>query len=59
MANKVNILEIFTEKPNLESVFIELINRPVQKSSLKELLDEMTPADYTDDLTSEEKEENN
>ena len=59
MANNVNILEIFTEKPNLESVFIELINRPVQKSSLRELLDEMTPDDYTDDQTSEEKEENN
>ena len=65
MANKVNILEIFTEKPNLESVFIELINRPVQKSSLKELLAEMAPAESSeedapaDDDTSEEKEENN
>lgn len=37
----VSILEMYTDKPNLESVFIELINRPVKKSGLQELLDEM------------------
>ena len=62
--NKVTILEIYTDKPNLEKVFIELINRPVQKNSLKELLEEMTPAGYTEEDSdsedaNEEKEENN
>ncbi len=36
----VSILEMYTDKPNLESVFIELINRPAKKSGLQELLDE-------------------
>ena len=43
LKEQVNILEIYTDKPNLENVFIELINRPVQKNSLKELLESMTP----------------
>ena len=38
--NGLSISEIYTDKPNLESVFIELINRPVKKSGLQELLDE-------------------
>lgn len=64
ISNKVTILEIYTDKPNLEKVFIELINRPVQKNSLKELLEEMTPAGYTEEESAgvdanEEKEENN
>ena len=64
ISNKVTILEIYTDKPNLEKVFIELINRPVQKNSLKELLEEMTPEGYTEEKSAgvdanEEKEENN
>lgn len=43
----VNILEIYADKPNLENVFIELINRPAQKKGLKELLDEMKTADVS------------
>ncbi len=39
--NKLQLIEIFTEKPNLEDVFIKLINQPVQKASLHEILDEM------------------
>lgn len=37
----VKIMEIYTDKPNLENVFIELINRPVQKTSLSDLVDEI------------------
>lgn len=48
--NNVDIVEIYTDKPNLENVFIELINRPINNGSLMDLIDEITP---------EEKEENN
>ena len=41
--NKVSIMEIYTDKPNLENVFIELINRPVKKTSLMDLVDEIVP----------------
>lgn len=50
----ISIIEIYTDKPNLETVFIELINRPVKKSGLQELLDE-TPDESA--KTTEEKEE--
>ncbi len=36
-------MEFYTDKPNLENVFIELINRPVQKTSLADLIDEIVP----------------
>ena len=52
--NGLSIIEIYTDKPNLESVFIELINRPIKKSGLQELLDE-TPDESGE--TEEEKEE--
>ena len=52
--NGLSISEIYTDKPNLESVFIELINRPVKKSGLQELLDE-TPDESGE--AEEEKEE--
>lgn len=45
LKNNVKILEIYTEKPNLENVFIELINRPVKKTSISDLLDEIVPED--------------
>lgn len=58
----VNILEIYADKPNLENVFIELINRPAQKKGLKELLDEMKTADVssadTDEKDNGQKEDN-
>lgn len=59
LANQVRIVEIFTEKPNLENVFIELINRPVRKDSLEDLLDEIVPEAETadDDDEDEEKED--
>lgn len=54
--NNVDIVEIYTDKPNLENVFIELINRPVNNGSLMDLIDEITPEENT---ASDEKEENN
>ncbi len=41
--NHVSIMEIYADKPNLENVFIELINRPVKKTSLSDLIDEIVP----------------
>lgn len=61
--NHVRIMEIYTDKPNLEKVFIELINRPVQKTKLADLLDEIVPeekssASSENDETDGEKEDN-
>ena len=41
ISSGISILEIYADKPDLEKVFIELINRPTKKSGLQELLDEM------------------
>lgn len=41
--NDISILEMYTDKPNLENVFIELINRPVKHTKLADLLDEIVP----------------
>lgn len=38
--NNIQISEIFTEKPDLEAVFVELINKP-SKSGMEELYDEI------------------
>ena len=54
LKNGVSILEMYTDKPNLENVFIELINRPVKKNGLQELLDEMPDESQK---TTEKKEE--
>jgi ABC-2 type transport system ATP-binding protein len=54
----ITILEMYTDKPNLENVFIELINRPVKKSGLEELLAEMPDeSGEASEETTEEKEE--
>lgn len=56
----VKIMEIYTDKPNLENVFIELINRPVQKTSLSDLVDEIISgkeSGNTEEKNTEEKEE--
>ncbi len=63
LKNQVSILEIYADKPDLEKVFVELINRPVQQTSLAELIDEIVPenkAEETDESNEDknEKEEN-
>lgn len=62
MANGLSIVEISTEKPNLEDVFIKLINQPVKKETLSDILEAMpeekeTVSDNTDADTDKEKEE--
>lgn len=58
LKNQVSILEIYADKPDLEKVFVELINRPVKKTSLKDLMDEyITEEKSDDDKAEEEKEE--
>lgn len=39
--NNIKISEIYTEKPDLEAVFVELINRNSSKSGMQELYDEI------------------
>ena len=41
IAGKIQIIEMTTERPNLEEVFVKLINQPVKKASLSDILDEM------------------
>lgn len=55
--NKLQLLEIYTEKPNLEDVFVKLINQPVQKASLHDILNEMISGEDSGE-SSEEREEN-
>lgn len=55
ISNKVSIMEIYTEKPDLEDVFIELINRPVKKTSLADLIDEIVSD--AEESSDDEKEE--
>ena len=55
--NQLSILEIYTDKPNLEKVFSELISRPVEKRSLSELLDEIVPGSSNDNNNEEAEEE--
>ena len=55
--NQLSILEIYTDKPNLEKVFSELISRPVEKRSLSELLEEIVPGSSNDDKNEEAEEE--
>lgn len=39
--NNIQISEIYTEKPDLEAVFVELINKSSSKSGIQELYDEI------------------
>jgi ABC-2 type transport system ATP-binding protein len=57
LKNGISILEIYADKPNLENVFIELINRPVKKSGLEELLEE-TPDESGSEGAEDESREN-
>ncbi|MDE5770362.1 MAG: ABC transporter ATP-binding protein [Ruminococcus sp.] len=56
LKNNVDIEEIYTDKPNLENVFIELINRPAKSGGIMELLNEITPEENSDSTTDEKEE---
>jgi len=43
--NNIAIREIFTEKPNLEDVFVKIVNQNTSRSSLKDLIDEINAED--------------
>lgn len=61
IAKGFSIIEISTEKPNLEDVFIKLINQPVKKATLSDILESISDeSDKTSDNDSanNEKEEN-
>ncbi|MBO5382786.1 MAG: ABC transporter, partial [Ruminococcus sp.] len=61
IAKGFSIIEISTEKPNLEDVFIKLINQPVKKETLSDILESISDeSDKTSDNDSanNEKEEN-
>ena len=61
IAKGFSIIEISTEKPNLEDVFIKLINQPVKKETLSDILESISnESDKTSDNDSanNEKEEN-
>ena len=50
--HNIQISEIFTEKPDLEAVFVDMINKSSDKHGLQDLLDELGPA--TESESSEE-----
>lgn len=57
LKNNIQISEIYTEKPDLEAVFVELINKQSSKSGIHELYDEIK-AENPEDTTPEKKEDN-
>lgn len=62
--NNLQLNEIYTEKPNLEDVFIKLVNQPAKRSSLQDLVEEISAdgesdtesAEASDDAPQNEKE---
>ncbi len=55
--HNIQISEIYTEKPDLESVFMELINKKSKKSGLEELFDEINAEAEAADVSEKEDEE--
>jgi len=58
LKNNIQIVEIFTEKPDLEAVFSQLINAKKKDSDLADLLDELGPAPDEDEDNDNDKEAN-
>ena len=54
ISNKVDITEIYSDRPNLENVFIQLINRPANSGGLEELLNPV-PENKKSDESEEDK----
>lgn len=55
--NNIPLLEIFTEKPNLEDVFVKIVNTPTKKTTLKDMLAELEAGDDSADDKEKEAEE--
>lgn len=58
LKNNIRISEIYTEKPDLESVFVKLINAKSSKSGIKELFEELVAENPEEPSENEEKEDN-
>ncbi len=56
LKSNIQIVEIFTEKPDLEAVFSQLINAKKKYSDLADLLDELGPAPDEDEDNDNDKE---
>lgn len=56
LANNLQLQEIYTEKPNLEDIFIKLINQPAKKSSLRDLVEEIESENDSSDAAEKEEE---
>ena len=54
ISHSVQISEIYTEKPDLENVFVELINNTSSKSGMQELYDEIKAENPQDSDSDEE-----
>ncbi|MBO7394869.1 MAG: ABC transporter ATP-binding protein [Ruminococcus sp.] len=50
----IQISEIYTEKPDLEAVFVDMINRSSKNNGLLDLLDEIEPVDEPETESDEE-----
>ena len=50
----LEVLEISTEKKNLEQVFVKLVNQPEKRTSQKDLLDEMADEEAAETNGAEE-----
>ena len=59
ISHGIQISEIYTEKPDLEAVFVDMINKSDEKNGLLELLDEIEPvsAEADGESDNEEKKE--
>ncbi|MBO4878397.1 MAG: ABC transporter ATP-binding protein [Ruminococcus sp.] len=57
--NNISISEIFTEKPDLEEVFVKMINQDTRKTGAKDLLKEIIEADGGDAENEESGKEEN
>ncbi len=57
VAKDIQIIETYTEKPDLEEVFVKLVNQPSKRNTLKEMVEEMqakTPEPENSDKTKED-----
>ena len=45
LQHQLEVLEVTTEKKNLEQVFVNLVNQPAKRAGLKDLLAEMEAED--------------
>lgn len=41
VSKNIPIIEIYAEKPDLEEVFVKLVNQPTKRNTLKEMIEEM------------------